>query len=105
MLLYVIGSSQDGGYPHPGCKDDCCSQPQHNKELVRYPSCIALIDQLSSSYWLLDITPEYKEQIKYLDLFNCSLKGVFITHAHVGHYNGLINFFPVNRNFSGSFDS
>lgn len=92
MLIYVLGTAQDGGYPHPGCREACCMDQQKKKNLVRYASSIALIDESSKDYWLLDITPDYKKQIELLDSFNCSLKGVFITHAHVGHYLGLMNF-------------
>ena len=24
MIIHVLGTAQDGGYPHAGCKDDCC---------------------------------------------------------------------------------
>lgn len=92
MLIYILGTAQDGGYPHPGCTKTCCTELERDKNLVRYASSIALIDESSREYWLLDITPDYKKQIGLLDSFNCSLKGVFITHAHVGHYLGIMNF-------------
>ena len=60
--------------------------------MQRFPSCLALVDQSKKKYWLFDVTPEIKNQIHMLDQFNCTLAGVFITHAHSGHYMGLINF-------------
>ena len=38
------------------------------------------------------MTPSLKEQLDLIKSFNCSLEGIFITHAHIGHYMGLINF-------------
>jgi len=90
-LVYVLGIAQDGGYPQAGCKQECCNKAWENKELKCYPSSIALIDTKRKLYWLFDITPEIKHQIRMLDKFDSSLAGVFITHAHMGHYMGLMN--------------
>jgi len=92
VFIYVIGTSQDGGYPHLGCKEECCQMAWNNPLVKRFPSSIALVDMNVRKYWLFDITPEVKEQIHMLDAFECELAGVFITHAHIGHYMGLINF-------------
>ena len=50
------------------------------------------MDHIDKSYYLLDITPEFKYQIMILkDYVNkYTPKGIFITHAHSGHYTGLI---------------
>jgi len=92
IFVYVLGTSQDGGYPHAGCKQRCCEFAWKNPKVKRLPSSIALINQNQNKYWLFDVTPEIKEQIHMLDQFNCTLAGIFITHAHTGHYMGLINF-------------
>ncbi len=89
LSLYILGTTQDGGYPHPGCTESCC-KAVINRE--RFASSIAIVDELNKQYWLIDITPDYKEQIHFISSFNCTLKGVFITHAHIGHYIGLTNF-------------
>jgi len=91
MLLYVLGTSQDAGYPQAGCKGMCCKVAWDRPELKRLPASIAIINQKDQKYWLIDITPEIKTQIRMIDSFNCSLAGIFITHAHIGHYMGLIN--------------
>ena len=85
VFIYILGTAQDGGYPHIGCKEECCKFAWENSSIKRLPSSLALIDQNKKKYWLFDITPEIKEQIHILDQFNCSLEGVFITHAHSGH--------------------
>ena len=91
MLLYVLGTSQDAGYTQVGCKGICCQTAWDRPEFKRFPSSIAIINQKEQRYWLIDITPEIKTQIRMIDSFNCSLAGIFITHAHIGHYMGLIN--------------
>ena len=91
MLLYVLGTSQDGGYPQMGCKNACCEIAWKDSSLRRLPASIAIIDKIKKRYWLIDITPEVKTQIKMLESFDCSLAGIFLTHAHIGHYMGLIN--------------
>ena len=92
MIVTVLGTAQDGGYPQAGCREACCAPAWNNKSLIRFPSCIALINPDSNKYWLFDVTPDVKQQIDMLDSYNCSLAGVFITHAHIGHYMGMINF-------------
>jgi len=91
IFIYILGTAQDGGYPHANCTDKCCRKAWNNNSLHRYPSCIAIIDISRKKYWLLDITPEIKKQIHILEQFGCTLEGVFITHAHIGHYTGLFN--------------
>ena len=92
VFIYVLGTAQDGGYPHLNCKNQCCKLAWNNPSVHRFPSSLALVDINEKKYWLFDITPEVKNQLHMLDEFECSLAGVFITHAHVGHYMGLINF-------------
>ena len=92
QTVHVLGTAQDGGYPQVGCVKECCLSVWKNSENQRFPSCIALINQSTKKYWLFDVTPDVKFQIKMLEAYDCTLAGVFITHAHIGHYMGLINF-------------
>ena len=91
-FIFVLGTSQDGGYPHLGCKDKCCIKAWKNHSLIRYPSSIAYVDKELGKYWLFDVSPKIKEQMYLLNDFNCQLAGVFLTHAHFGHYVGLLEF-------------
>ena len=91
MFIHVLGTAQDGGYPQIGCNGACCNLAWKNPELKKYPSSLAVVDQSKRKYWIFDITPEVKSQVHLLDSFECSLSGIFITHAHIGHYMGLIN--------------
>ena len=92
-FIYVLGSVQDGGYPHTGCIEKCCLNLKDKK---RFISSIAIIDKSNRRSWIIDITPDINSQLRllsqYIDSFNYpSLSGIFLTHAHIGHYGGLIN--------------
>ena len=91
MIIHVLGTAQDGGYPHAGCKKKCCKSVWNNPHLHRLPACLAAVDIKKRKFYLFDITPNLKEQLHFLESYNCELAGVFITHAHVGHYLGLMD--------------
>jgi|TARA_B100001029_G_C15006859_1_gene421685 pyrroloquinoline quinone biosynthesis protein B len=91
MIIHVLGTAQDGGYPHAGCNKACCSSIWLKPELHRLPSSIAAIDLKQKQFYLFDITPNVKEQLYHLNQYNCQLAGIFITHAHIGHYLGLMD--------------
>ena len=92
MIVHVLGTSQDGGYPQVGCSEPCCNIAWNNDSSIRFPSCLAFVNPSIKKYWLFDVTPEVKAQVRMLESYECSLAGVFITHAHIGHYMGIINF-------------
>ena len=91
FIIHVLGTAQDGGYPHAGCKDICCLDIWDKPALHRLPASVALIDKKNKKFYLFDITPNIKEQLHCLDQYNCKLDGIFITHAHIGHYLGLLD--------------
>ena len=91
LIIHVLGTAQDGGYPHAGCKDECCLNIWGKPLLHRFPTSIAAIDQKNKKFYLFDITPNVKEQLHLLNHYDCELAGVFITHAHIGHYVGLLD--------------
>ena len=57
-------------------------------------SSLALLDPASDSFWLFDASPDIAEQLRRLRRVAPSthLAGVFVTHAHIGHYTGLAQF-------------
>lgn len=91
FIIHVLGTAQDGGYPHAGCQSICCLDIWDKPALHRLPASIALIDKINKKFYLFDITPNVKEQLHFLDQYNCKLDGIFITHAHIGHYIGLLD--------------
>ena len=92
--LVVLGTAQDGGYPQAGCNKSCCKTAWNNPEQRRWVSCISIINQSSNEAWLFDITPDFREQWQLLQQkTNDSIKlaGIFLTHAHMGHYSELMH--------------
>lgn len=93
-FVVVLGIAQDGGFPQAGCRKDCCrnfgdGQPEG-------PSCLAVVDPESGQRWLFECTPHFPAQLRKLDsVFPADkapgIDGIFLTHAHIGHYAGLIH--------------
>jgi pyrroloquinoline quinone biosynthesis protein B len=56
-------------------------------------ACLGLIDRGNCHSWLIDATPDFREQLHALHNLapGCPLAGMALTHAHVGHYAGLIH--------------
>ena len=92
--LMVLGVAQDAGYPQMNCNKECCKQAWDNPELKRTTSCLAIVDPTTNQQWIIDATPNIKEQLQLLKSKTGTEKidGVFLTHAHMGHYTGLLHF-------------
>ena len=92
--IIILGIAQDAGYPQAGCTKSCCKETWENPIKRRMISCIAIVDPASKEQWIIDATPDIKFQLNKLYLHSKinHLDGVFITHAHIGHYTGIINF-------------
>ena len=82
----VLGIAQDGGLPQAGCRKKCCTSGRQANV-----SSLALVDPASRRWWLFDATPDFRAQLARMarEAPACSLAGVFLTHAHMGHYTGL----------------
>ena len=85
--LVVLGAGQDAGAPQIGNVDD------DGPRLL--PSSLGLIDRVAGTRYLFDATPEITEQLAMLDAIEppkegLGVDGVFLTHAHIGHYTGLM---------------
>ena len=90
--LVVLGIGQDGGVPqagvkeHPGWKDP---------EFHHFAASLALVDPVPGRRWMFEATPDFREQLHLLDdtapaAGVPALDGIFLTHAHIGHYTGLM---------------
>ena len=87
--LKVLGVVQDGGLPHLGSNKLCCE----NYEKRRYVTSIMLINNENNESYLFDASPDINEQLNFMgDRIKKDLKGIFLTHAHIGHYTGLMYF-------------
>lgn len=92
--LMVLGVAQDGGFPHIGCQNEC-QKAFKDPELARYVTSLALVDSQSKQWWLFEASPDMDDQLQYFqELTNGEYpylpSGIFLTHAHIGHYTGLM---------------
>lgn len=92
--VLILGVGQDAGVPQMGCVSSFCDRAWKNPALRQTVSSIALVDPDSGARWIFDATPDLPEQFQMLksatrDASN-RIDGIFLTHAHIGHYTGLM---------------
>ena len=92
--ILILGVAQDGGYPHLGCEKKCCNSAWKNDSLKKNIVSLALVDPETKTWWLFEATPDIKEQLQFFKTqtngeYNYLPAGIFLTHAHIGHYAGL----------------
>lgn len=95
VILKVLGTIQDGGIPHMGCNKVCCLKYFKNNTFRVGVSSLGISNLKNETNYLIDATPNVNHQLKALiGTSNPSekLNGIFLTHAHMGHYSGLLNF-------------
>ena len=95
VVLKVLGTIQDGGIPHMGCNKVCCLKYFKNNTFRVGVSSLGISNLKHETNYLIDATPNINHQLKALiGTSNPSekLNGIFLTHAHMGHYSGLLNF-------------
>jgi pyrroloquinoline quinone biosynthesis protein B len=92
--LVVLGVGQDAGIPQIGQHDD----PSWDDPWAgRYATSLAVIDHRSGARFLFEATPDLRAQMHRLDEIAApvsgplGLSGAFLTHAHIGHYAGLMS--------------
>nr|WP_315027103.1 MBL fold metallo-hydrolase [uncultured Chryseobacterium sp.] len=95
VTLIVLGNVQDAGSPQAGCKKDCCADLWKHPKQDRKITSLGLIDYDVQKNYLFDISPDFPQQIQLLQEKSgtpekAAPDGVFITHAHIGHYTGLM---------------
>ena len=89
----LLGTSQDGGVPQAGCGCVTCVRAWQDPTARRYVASLALVDHAAQQSWLIDATPDFREQLHALETMapEALWTGILLTHAHVGHYAGLIH--------------
>ncbi len=90
--VVVLGIAQDGGVPHAGCVKTCCSDKWGSSGKQLRVSCLGIVDPKTKEVWMIDATPDFPQQLNELTQNGkYKLRGIFLTHAHIGHYTGLIH--------------
>jgi len=100
VLVKVLGTAQDGGLPQPGCYCKNCLRARNIPQYSRLISSLGILDFKERQFFLLDATPDIRIQIdtalkrlgKTTRGRNNLPQGLLLTHAHIGHYTGLVFF-------------
>ena len=92
--IYILGVAQDAGFPQAGCYKPHCMPGWNDPERKITATSLGLIDPSSKKKYIFEATPDLPEQLFLLEQEapsdDFSLNGIFITHAHIGHYTGLM---------------
>ncbi|WP_411031921.1 MBL fold metallo-hydrolase [Spongiimicrobium sp. 3-5] len=92
--IVILGTVQDAGSPQIGCKKECCIELFKNPDHTRKVISLGLIDRQTNKTYLFEATPDIATQMKMLTKSERKsdrelVDGIFLTHAHIGHYTGL----------------
>ncbi|QDU66869.1 MBL fold metallo-hydrolase [Engelhardtia mirabilis] len=110
--VLVLGTAQDGGLPQLGCRRACCVAAREDPSRRRSVTSLLLVDPRARRRWLIDASPDIDRQLEVAvdhprgwsppaaqggrpPLFD----GILLTHAHTGHYAGLL---PLGREAYGA---
>ena len=91
MRIHVLGTAQDAGRPQVGCAQSCCMDAKGHPRA--HEAVVSLgMTQADGPSCLLEATPDLTTQWNALSQLNGGQapKRIFITHAHIGHYTGLM---------------
>jgi pyrroloquinoline quinone biosynthesis protein B len=91
VQVTVLGTAQDGGFPQPGCARECCQRVRSNGTLRRYPVSLGIVG-IDGSTHLIEASRSMGEQFEIwhsIDPIDGPLGSLSITHAHLGHIDGL----------------
>lgn len=97
--VVVLGTAQDGGFPHTGCEHAACAAARKDPKLARRVASLAVV--AGGRTYLVDASPDLPAQIQEVHAFRsfpegkvdrAPFDGVLLTHAHIGHYLGLAHF-------------
>lgn len=92
----VLGIAQDGGVPHIGCQQELCLAARRDPGRRQRVASLGLVDDRAGARFLIDATPDLQSQLESLNEGRTvadrrrPVEGILLTHAHVGHYGGLM---------------
>jgi pyrroloquinoline quinone biosynthesis protein B len=87
--LVVLGVAQDGGIPHIGCTSGACAEVRAGRRKAEKVASLGVIERASGQAYVFDATPDLPAQLGRLT-GGRQPDGIFLTHAHIGHYTGLM---------------
>ncbi len=106
--ILVLGTAQDAGLPQIGCEKEHCAKARQDPKWRRLVTSLLIVS--GNNRWMIDATPDIKEQIAKMAHLPQGpadpghrprlMDGIFLTHAHMGHYTGLLQLGPEAYNHS-----
>ena len=92
QFISVMGIAQDAGFPQADCNKEHCQQFWEGRVEKRHVVSLGLTDQTTGQNWIFEATPDFTAQLHQLKTISAidDLSGIFLTHAHIGHYTGLM---------------
>jgi pyrroloquinoline quinone biosynthesis protein B len=93
--VVILGTVQDGGSPHIGCTKACCRDLFDHPDAERKIVSLGLTDPENRKKFLVEATPDITFQVNNLAALSgfegpVVPDGIVVTHAHTGHYTGLM---------------
>lgn len=104
VTVCLLGVAQDGGCPSLGCE---CPNCAHARDTPGFKNgrvaSLGVVDELNSRAFLVDATPSIIDQLYELMKLPgaTSLGAILLTHAHMGHYAGLLQLGRESRDMKG----
>jgi glyoxylase-like metal-dependent hydrolase (beta-lactamase superfamily II) len=96
VRLLFLGTAQDGGVPHIGCRCPTCQAARDDPLQRRLSPSVAIVEREGPRAWLLDASPDLPEQLELVrealgatDKSGIPLSAILLTHGHMGHVWGL----------------
>jgi pyrroloquinoline quinone biosynthesis protein B len=94
--LHILGVAQDAGYPQMNCYKPHCMPGWEDKTKRITATSLAIVDHKHKAKIVFEASPDLPDQLYRLNNIapdkSYTLSGVFLTHAHIGHYTGLMYF-------------
>lgn len=96
--LMVLGSGQDGGIPHAGCRCSACEWTRRNETHRRLAPSVAIYNEEAGFCFVIDASPHLELQLEMISRAiprvsrdgKIPVSAFLLTHAHIGHYTGLL---------------
>lgn len=109
IVVKVLGTAQDAGIPHLGCYCANCERARMDTGFGRLKPSLAVLDMKDRKIFIVDASPDIGRQFDMIhERMGCNPAegmnaphGILLTHAHIGHYTGLMYYGYEGLNAAG----
>lgn len=101
-FVVALGTAQDGGLPQLGSMSEPSIAARRDPSRRRRVASLLVVDPATGGRWLIDASPDIREQTEMAEVHAPRMTreserpplydALFLTHAHMGHYTGLMHF-------------